>query len=197
MKEIVELTPEDIAKRFNSITGVDFFAGQLQRKGAQTKQGPTIFRGTWRCGRPRTRQLKHFNDQFQTVRVQYGRMKFDTHFETKRGRVTERGFVGVTDHPCSQPWLISSRIGSIAGLPAESRRFEYLAVSNPDYPPVCSTCIDSAQRALARMLAPLGRRKRCQGFKSSRYGNGHREFLECCLYPRQKLRTERLMPGRE
>jgi hypothetical protein len=194
VKEIVELAPEDVAKRFHSITGVDFFAAQLQRRGASRKEA-NHFSGTGGAVVLAARQLKHFNDQFQTVRVQYGRMKFDTHLETAwssdgqrlRGGYRSPLFPAVVKQ-------LEDRFNrrSPGGKPA----IEYLAVSNPDYPPYAPHASIQINERSLECLRLLADGKDAKVSNRAARETGIENFLNVA-FTRGRNSELVLMPGRE
>ena len=133
VKEIVDLTPDDIAQRFHSIAGNDFFAGHARQNDSRRKGQNRSSQGG-EAIELAARQLKHFNDQFQTVRVMYGRMKFDTHLATAWSGDGKR-LRGGYRSPLF-PAVVSQLEDRFNRRPPGAKpAIEYLAVCNPDYPP--------------------------------------------------------------
>lgn len=121
-REILGLAPQDIERGFHSITGRQFFEDQQ----ARPRRGEAIRRAAQR--------LKHFNDQFQTVRARYARLKFDTHLETAWSRDGKQ-LLGGYRSPLFRS-VVAMLEDRFQGRPPGGKpAIETLAVCNPDYPP--------------------------------------------------------------
>lgn len=186
VQEIVDLRPEDISQRFRSITSSEYF-NELQRGGRRSVVGDGFARAA--------AQLKHFNDQFQTIRVQYGRMKFDTHLETAwsqdgqqlRGGYRSPLFSAVVDQ-------LTDRFSRRA--PGGNSAIEFLAVANPDYPPYAPhATLPINERSLGVLgLLAAGRESQVSSRQSRE--SGVEDFLNVA-FSRGRNSELFLMPTRE
>jgi len=193
VKEIVELTPDDIVKRFQSITGVGFFAGQLQR--SSSRKLTNHFLGAGNSVALAARQLKHFNDQFQTVRVQYGRMKFDTHLETawsSDGKRLRGGYRSPLFPAVVKQLEDRFNRRTPGGKPA----IEYLAVSNPDYPPYAPHASIQINERSLECLRLLADGEDAKVSNRAAMETGIENFLNVA-FTRGRNSELVLMPGRE
>lgn len=187
VQEIVELTPDDIGHRFYAVTSSEYFNRRLPVKGNSLGSDGTMTLAA--------RHLKHFNDQFQTVRAHYARLKFDTHLETAwspDGQTLRGGYR-------------SPLFGEIVSLledrferrsPGGSAAIESLAVANPDYPPYAPHAVLAITEQSLEVLRRLAAGK--EGQVSSRLAKetGVEEFLNVA-FSRGRNSELILMPARE
>ena len=193
-KEICELTPKDIDKRFHSVTGEAYFSGVTQRKikfRSDGKQPP-------RAGDAvavAAMELKHFSDQFQTVRAKYSRMKFDTHLETAWSSDGKR-LLGGYRSPLF-PAVVSQLEDRFNRRPSGGQpAIEHLAVSNPDYPPYAPHAVLPINERSLECLRLLADGKDSKVSSRSLRETGLEEFLNVA-FTRGRNSELVMMPARE
>jgi hypothetical protein len=188
VQEIVSLTPDDVARRFHCITSEDYFVDKLGRlrQRDQTSGGAMV---------RAAQQLKHFNDQFQTVRARYGRMKFDTHLETAwsaEGRRLHGGYRSPLFAAIVTQLENRFQRRSPGGKPA----IEFLAVANPDYPPYAPHAMLAIGERSLEVLRLLADGKESQVSGRQARESGVEEFFNVA-FSRGRNSELVLMPGRE
>jgi hypothetical protein len=186
VREIINLTPEDVSRRFASITGCDYFSRLLGR-GRRLSGSDVMARAA--------AHLKHFNDQFQTVRARYARLKFDTHLESAWSRDGSRLFGGyrsplfraVVD-TLEDRWNRRPEGGKGA--------IEFLGVANPDYPPYAPHATLAINEHSLEVLRLLAEGKESQVSARRLRESGVEQFLKVA-FSRGRNSELILMPGRE
>lgn len=129
-KRIVALTPKDIEQLFMSMTGEDFFervaTGRSMYLGRENRRPPHA---------PFVEHAEFLLDQFHTVRVGFGRQKFDTHLPTawsSDGATLIGGYYSPLFRSlialCEE--LFEKRVKDGSTMVPD------LTVNNPDYPPL-------------------------------------------------------------